>query len=202
MTSKSYFQLSGTHRLLAALFAIAMLTACNQGLGSLGGSLGGCLVGCGSPTQVNLGGTLSGLVGSRFTLQNNSAESFQVSGPASNGTQVTFAVAPFNTAYNLTVQTQPTNPSQTCVVANGTGTTGTANVTDIVVTCTTNPPRFAYVVNRGSNDVSAYTVDAMTGALTALAGSPFAVGTLPVGITVDPTGNYAYVVNQMDATIA
>ena len=55
MTSKSisYFQLSGTHRLLAALFAIAMLTACNPGLGSLGGSLGGCLVGCGG-TQASL----------------------------------------------------------------------------------------------------------------------------------------------------
>src|SRR5271170_6300334 len=202
MTSKSYFQLSGTHRLLAALFAIAMLTACNQGLGSLGGSLGGCLVGCGSPTQVNLGGTLSGLVGSRFTLQNNSAESFQVSGPASNGTQVTFAVAPFNTAYNLTVQTQPTNPSQTCVVTNGTGTAGTSDVTNIGVTCTTNPHRFAYVANSGSNNVSAYTVDPTTGSLTTITGSPFAAGNLPLAIAVDSTGSYAYVANQMDATIS
>ena len=64
----------------------------------------------------------------------------------------------FNTAYELTVQTQPTNPSQTCVVTNGTGMIGTSNVTNIVVTCTTNPPRFAYVANRGSNNVSAYTV--------------------------------------------
>jgi 6-phosphogluconolactonase len=200
MTSKSTgdLRLSGAYRLVAAVFAIAVLTGCAPDFHDLGP----CAVCFGPPTQANLEGTLSGLVGSRLTLQNNGASGFQLNGPTANGTSVVFAVVLFNTAYNLTVQTQPTNPSQTCVVANGTGTAGTADVTDIAVTCTTNPPRFAYVANRGSNNVSAYSVDATTGALTQIAGSPFPVGTLPVAIAVDPTGSYVYVANGTDATIS
>ncbi|MBX3224431.1 MAG: hypothetical protein KF795_28200 [Labilithrix sp.] len=41
------------------------------------------------------------------------------------------------TAYNVTVKSQPTGPSQTCTVANGSGTVGNANVTNIAVTCAT-----------------------------------------------------------------
>jgi hypothetical protein len=168
--------------LLAGFIAIAVLTGCHGVLG------GGCLL-CGPfpPVQANLEGTLSGLVGSRLTLQNSGAGGFQLNGSMANGASVVFAVALFNTAYNLTVQTQPTNPSQTCVVANGTGMAGTSDVTNIAVTCTTNPPRFAYVANHGSNNISAYSVDATTGALTAIAGSPFAAGNLPVTIAVDQT---------------
>jgi 6-phosphogluconolactonase len=147
---------------------------------------------------VSAGGTLTDLVGSRLLIGGGDP----INGPASNGTSVVFAILDWNTAYDLTVAIQPTNPSQTCIVANGTGTTGTVDVTNIVVTCTTNPPRFAYVANRGSNNVSAYSVDASTGALTAIAGSPFAAGTLPVAVAVDQTGHFAYVVNQMDATIS
>jgi 6-phosphogluconolactonase (cycloisomerase 2 family) len=88
------------------------------------------------------------------------------------------------------------------VVANGTGTAGTTNVTNIAVTCTTNPPRFLYVANRGSNDVSGYTIDPVAGALTAIAGSPFAAGGNPVAIAVDPTGAYVFVVNQLSATVS
>jgi 6-phosphogluconolactonase len=200
MTSKSTsdFQLSGAYRLFAAFFAIAALTGCAPDFRNLGP----CAVCFGPPTQVSLEGTLSGLVGSGLQLQNNAAEGPQFNGAASNGTAVVFISAPFNAAYNLTVQTQPTNPSQTCVVTNGTGTAGTSDVTNIAVTCTTNPPRFAYVANRGSNNVSAYSVDATTGALTAIAGSPFAAGKLPVAIAVDSTGSYAYIANQTDATIS
>jgi hypothetical protein len=136
-TSRGYFQLSTSLRRLAALFAIAVLTACHPGGGNF-------LSGPFPVVQANLQGTLSGLVGSRLTLQNNGAAGFQLNGSMANGASVVFAVVLFNTAYNLTVQTQPTNPSQTCVVVNGTGTAGTSNVTNIAVTCTTNPPRFAY----------------------------------------------------------
>src|SRR5271168_420965 len=200
MTSKSTsdFQLNGAYRLFAAFFAIAVLTGCKPNIGNLGP----CAVCFGPPTQVSLEGTLNGLVGSRLQLQNNGAGGVQLNGAASNGTAVVFISAPFNAAYNLTVQTQPTNPSQTCVVANGTGTTGTSNVTNIEVTCTTNPPRFAYVVNRGSNNVSAYSVNAATGTLAAIAGSPFSAGNLPLAVAVDQTGHFAYVVNRMDSTVS
>jgi 6-phosphogluconolactonase (cycloisomerase 2 family) len=42
---------------------------------------------------------------------------------------------------------------------------------------------FVYVVNFNSNNVSAYTIDASTGALTPVVGSPFAAGQEPSGIS-------------------
>ncbi|MGC9237930.1 MAG: beta-propeller fold lactonase family protein, partial [Thiomonas sp.] len=43
---------------------------------------------------------------------------------------------------------------------------------------------FAYVANAGSNNVSAYSINATTGALTPVAGSPFAAGNLPLSVVV------------------
>jgi DNA-binding beta-propeller fold protein YncE len=54
-------------------------------------------------------------------------------------------------------------------------------------------PKFAYVANRGTNNVSAYTVNASTGALTPVAGSPFAAGSFAEGVAVDPAGKFEYV---------
>src|SRR4051812_40072222 len=53
---------------------------------------------------------------------------------------------------------------------------------------------FAFVANFNPNDISAYTIDATTGALTAL-GAPVAAGTSPSSIAVDPTAKFAYVAN-------
>jgi DNA-binding beta-propeller fold protein YncE len=157
---------------------------------------------CG-PAVSHLSGSLSGLVGYRLKLQNGATPlDSTFDGAQANGTNVVFGTANFNTNYDITVQTQPTSPSQTCTVKNGTGNTGSGDVTNIVVTCTTNPPRFLYVANRGSGDVSAYTIDAVSGNLTPVAGSPFATGGSPVAIAVDPTGAYAYVANQSSGTIS
>ena len=54
---------------------------------------------------------------------------------------------------------------------------------------------FTYVTNGGSNDVSAYVINASTGALTPVPGSPFASGLLPFSVTVHPTGRFVYVAN-------
>ena len=53
---------------------------------------------------------------------------------------------------------------------------------------------FAYVVNRGSNDVSAYSI-ASNGALTPVPGSPFSAGLGPLSVAVDPMAKFAYVAN-------
>jgi 6-phosphogluconolactonase (cycloisomerase 2 family) len=70
--------------------------------------------------------------------------------------------------------------------------TGTAPVTYT--------PVFAYVTNAaelsGTSSVSAYTVDANTGALTAISGSPFATGANPLSVAVDPSGQFAYVADS------
>src|SRR5260370_978231 len=56
-------------------------------------------------------------------------------------------------------------------------------------------PRFAYVANAGSNDVSMYTINASTGALTAIAPGTIAAGRFPNAVAVDPSGRFAYVAN-------
>ena len=54
-------------------------------------------------------------------------------------------------------------------------------------------PKFAYVANSASSNVSVYTIDQTTGALTA--GTAVAAGTYPYSVTVDPSGKFAYVTN-------
>jgi 6-phosphogluconolactonase (cycloisomerase 2 family) len=55
--------------------------------------------------------------------------------------------------------------------------------------------KFAYVVNSQSNSVSAFTIDLASGALTEVAGSPFAAGTGPNSLTVDQSSKFVFVTN-------
>lgn len=55
---------------------------------------------------------------------------------------------------------------------------------------------FVYVANTGSDNVSAYSIDPSGGALKKVAGSPFKAGNAAGAVAVDPTGKFAYVVNQ------
>jgi 6-phosphogluconolactonase (cycloisomerase 2 family) len=66
-------------------------------------------------------------------------------------------------------------------------------------------PTFAYVVNQGSNTiastVSAYAINASSGKIKAISGSPFPDGKAGTfasanSITVDPSGTFAYVANE------
>ncbi len=58
---------------------------------------------------------------------------------------------------------------------------------------------FVYVANDNSNNISAYTIDSDTGALTPVTGSPFASGQGPGSVAVDPSGQFAYVGNEDDS---
>jgi subtilisin family serine protease len=98
--------------------------------------------GCGRSTVTTafptytLGGTVSGLSGTGLVLQFNGGNNLAVSAAGS------FTISTrlrSGSAYSVTVLTQPTNPSQTCsVVANGSGSIGSANVTNVAVSCVTN----------------------------------------------------------------
>jgi hypothetical protein len=57
--------------------------------------------------------------------------------------------------------------------------------------------KFAYVANGLDDNVSAYTIDSTTGALTQLSNSPFAAGGGPTSVAVDPSGKFAYVTNHL-----
>jgi len=138
-----------------------------------------------------VGGTVTGLRVSGLVLQDNGGDNLTFS---SNGTFTFTSGIDQGGAYSVTVLTQPSG--QTCSVHNGSGTIGTADISNVIVTCT-GPGRFAYVANETSNTISAYSIDASTGALTPIAGSPFAAtGTTPVAVAVDPNGVYLYVANN------
>jgi 6-phosphogluconolactonase (cycloisomerase 2 family) len=52
----------------------------------------------------------------------------------------------------------------------------------------------------GSATISVYTINQITGALTA--GTAVAAGTAPYSVTVDPSGKFAYVANEGSANIS
>ena len=86
----------------------------------------------GDVTTYPIGGTVSGLSGT-VVLQDNGGDDLSVSasGAFTFGTGLTSG-----TAYSVTVKTNPAG--QTCSVANGSGTVGSAGVTNVAVTCTAN----------------------------------------------------------------
>ncbi|MFZ1766233.1 MAG: beta-propeller fold lactonase family protein, partial [Candidatus Nitrotoga sp.] len=61
---------------------------------------------------------------------------------------------------------------------------------------------FAYVANQNSDNVSAYTIDAGTGVLTPVTGSPFPAGDAPRSVTVSPNGAFAYVANLISSNVS
>jgi len=147
-----------------------------------------------------VGGTVAGLVGDQLVLQNNATDALTIT---DEGT-FSFASAVAEGAdYDVTVLTQPKNPSQACLVANGSGTMGTQDVTDIDVTCTTNSFTVGGFVggllgsglvlqNNGGDDVPMASDGSFTFATPVLSGQPFNVTVLsqPVSpeqiCTVDP----------------
>jgi 6-phosphogluconolactonase (cycloisomerase 2 family) len=108
--------------------ALLSLAACSGGVSSTNTSASVAAY------EFTVGGTASGLSGSGLALQNNGADTLNVAGDGS----FTFATIMISgDSYNVTVLTQPNTPNQTCVVTNGSGTVGTADITSVNVLCTT-----------------------------------------------------------------
>lgn len=88
------------------------------------------------PTAYTIGGTVTGLDGA-LELSLNKNNSPLVVNPAGTSTPFTFPEAvPANTDYRVTIASQPDD--QTCIVANGGITVGTADITDVSVVCVDN----------------------------------------------------------------
>jgi hypothetical protein len=87
------------------------------------------------PQTYTVGGTLSGLAGGGLILQDNGGNDLPI---AASGNFVFSTALASGAAFDVTVKTQPSSPSQTCTVGSATGTVGSANITNVTVACVTN----------------------------------------------------------------
>lgn len=111
----------------------AQTCSVTNGSGTATSNITNIQVSCSTPATFTIGGTVSGLSGSGLVLQDNGGDNLSVS---ANGA-FTFATPVANGgAYDVTVLTQPSGPTQTCTVADGTGT-ATSNVTSVQISCST-----------------------------------------------------------------
>jgi hypothetical protein len=87
-----------------------------------------------STGSFSVGGTVSGLAGSGLLLQNNGADDLEI---ASNGSFTFATQLPSGGTFEVTIAAQPSRPSQTCTVADGSGTISGADVRTVKVSCAT-----------------------------------------------------------------
>src|SRR5215467_9393614 len=95
----------------------------------------GCSGGSSSPPKTfPVGVTVNGVAGSGLVLQDNGGDDLGVTTDASYtfGTQLAVGQT-----YNITVKTQPMNPTQVCTVSGGTGTVTSNGLSTVSVTCVT-----------------------------------------------------------------
>ena len=85
---------------------------------------------CTAASTYSIGGTVSGLSGT-VVLQDNGGDDLSV---GANGGFTFGTGLAAGSAYSVTVKTSPAG--QSCTVANGSGTVGSANITNVAVTCT------------------------------------------------------------------
>jgi len=143
-----------------------------------------------------VGGTVSGLVGSGLTLEicSGSRQKGSCHSPlqvGANGAFILDSVYPagYSGPDYVLITNQPNFPPQWCVI-NDAAVRIHASVT---VTCAT----FLYVTNAADNTLSAYSVDATTGALTVI-DTPIATGASPHTIFgfKNPASGYVFVGNE------
>jgi Galactose oxidase, central domain/Kelch motif len=80
-----------------------------------------------------IGGNITGVVGTGMVLADNGNDQLPIT---ANGAFTFKKLVPTGGNYAVTIVTQPSSPSQTCLITIGTGNgTATANVTSVVITC-------------------------------------------------------------------
>ena len=145
-----------------------------------------------------IGGNVSGLNGNGLVLRNNGGDDLSISG---NGS-FTFATALTDlSSYSVTVQTQPTNLSQTCTVTNGSGSLSGANVTNVAISCTTD----SFTIGGSVNGLSGTGLELQNngGDDLAVGGTAYTFGTAlvdgsnyEVTVKTQPTGQMCDVSNR------
>jgi sugar lactone lactonase YvrE len=158
------------------------------GTGTVGaGNVTSVAVNC-TTNRYTISGTISGLAASA-TLQNNGGDDLIVT---ANGTFAFATPIASGATYDVTVLLQPTSPWQTCTVspATGMGTVTNADVTSVVVTCTTNTYTIGGMLsglasgesvvlrNNGTNNLTLNANGSFTFTAPVSSGQPYAVTVL------------------------
>jgi len=155
-------------------------------------ALGAC--GGADQTTYELSGNISGLAGAGLMLSDGNGHELTVPSGATSFTFPTPAAA--GTAYNISVTQQPGgSPKQACSIENPSGTL-TSNSSSAAVHCV---GPFVYVST--VNGVSGFVMNASTGALTQMAGSPFQAGAGVPSLLVHPSLHFAYGPNPVSGGI-
>ncbi|HKU15761.1 MAG TPA: hypothetical protein VJQ52_15295 [Steroidobacteraceae bacterium] len=128
-----------------------------------GGDVGNVVVSC-NTSDFSVGGTVRNLEGSGLVLRNNGGDDLSIDG---NGSFAFGTALPSGARYDVTIASQPNDPTQVCTVSNGSGSVGQGNVTSIVVDCETQTEDFSVggrvtrlrgtgliIQNNGSDDLS------------------------------------------------
>ncbi len=100
---------------------------------TLGSNITNVSVNC-SIAAFTIGGTVTGLQGSGMVLEDNNGDDLAVT---ANGSFAFATHVAGGATYDVTIKTQPSGPTQSCTVSGATGTVGGANVTTVVVDCST-----------------------------------------------------------------
>lgn len=173
----------------------SILAACGGG-GSEGGSGAGGAPGSASSSSSSItptfavGGTVSGMTGTGLVLQNNGSNDLTVN---ANGAVTFTTPIASGSAYNITVKTQPTaKPAQTCAVTNGSGTVTSSVVTNVAIACRNLVGKFIYISNFADFSISAYSIDANTGALTSLGVTSTSGAGALAAFSVDSSEKFLY----------
>ena len=144
----------------------------------------------------SIGGSISGLSASGLILANGT----NTASPSSGATSFTFSTQKATSStYAVTVQANPTG--QTCTVSNASGTVASQSISNIAVTCTSNPGALSgtitglttsgLVIKNGSDELTV-----SSGASTFQLGSTVASGAAySVTIKTQPTGKTCSVAN-------
>jgi len=188
-----------SRRMIPALSLVACMAAISACGGGGGGGDEGLVPGPPPPApSFSIGGTVTGLAGTGLVLRDQSGEDLAIS---ANGAFTFQARVGTGLTYEVSIRTQPmSDPAQHCTVSNGQGTVGSAPVTNISVQCGTRVNKFIYVPNAGSDNVSAFAIDPASGALSAIAGSPYASGVTPRTAAASRNGTSLYVANEGSAS--
>jgi hypothetical protein len=121
------------HNHFCRFFAISIAAFAIAGCG--GGGSGG------NAGTYSVGGTVSGLVGSGLTVEDPAAGSVVIS---KNGQFTLPNGLPSGTSYSVSITQEPSNPTQNCTLASGSGVVEGANAAGLSVTC--GKPLFPIIV--------------------------------------------------------